>query len=99
LILIWKRLGEQWLEQSDLDVTIVRPGGLSENEVDLDQQGIRFTGANQQESNSIPRRLVARVCLDALDSPAAIGEIIEITSSPTQPAESLSNWLAGRAPA
>jgi uncharacterized protein YbjT (DUF2867 family) len=99
LILIWKRLGEQWLEQSDLDVTIVRPGGLSENEADLDQQGIRFTGANQQESNSIPRRLVARVCLDALDSPAAIGEIIEITSSPTQPAGSLSNWLAGRAPA
>ena len=98
LILIWKRLGEQWLQQSGLKVTIVRPGGLSENDAGLEDQGIRFTGADQQESNSIPRRLVARVCLDALESPAAIGEIIEITSSPSQPASSLSDWFAGQAP-
>ena len=99
LILVWKRLGEQWLQQSDLKVTVVRPGGLSENEAGLEAQGIRFTGADQQESNSIPRRLVARVCLDALESPAAIGQIIEITSSASQPASSLSDWLAGQAPA
>jgi uncharacterized protein YbjT (DUF2867 family) len=99
LILIWKRLGEQWLEQSDLDVTIVRPGGLSENEDGIEQQGIRFTGANQQESNSIPRRLVARVCLDALESPASVGQTIEITSGPKEPGESLSDWLTGQVPA
>jgi uncharacterized protein YbjT (DUF2867 family) len=99
LILIWKRLGEQWLEQSDLDVTIVRPGGLSENEDGIEQQGIRFTGANQQESNSIPRRLVARVCLDALKSPASVGQTIEITSGPKEPGESLSDWLTGQVPA
>ena len=98
LILIWKRLGEQLLQQSGLKVTIIRPGGLSENDAGLEDQGIRFTGADQQESNSIPRRLVARVCLDALESPAAIGEIIEITSSPSQPASSLSDWFAGQAP-
>lgn len=99
LILIWKRLGEQWLEQSDLDVTIVRPGGLSENEDGIEQQGIRFTGANQQESNSIPRRLVARVCLDALKSPASVGQTIEITSGPKEPGKSLSDWLTGQVPA
>jgi uncharacterized protein YbjT (DUF2867 family) len=99
LILIWKRLGEQWLEQSDLDVTIVRPGGLSENEDGIEQQGIRFTGANQQESNSIPRRLVARVCLDALESPASVGQTIEITSGPKEPAGSLGDWLTGQVPA
>jgi len=99
LILIWKRLGEQWLEQSDLDVTILRPGGLSENEDGIEQQGIRFTGANQQESNSIPRRLVARVCLDALKSPASVGQTIEITSGPKEPAGSLSDWLTGQVPA
>ena len=99
LILVWKRLGEQWLQQSGLKVTIVRPGGLSENDAGLEQQGIRFTGADQQESNSIPRRLVARVCLDALESPAAIGQIIEITSSASQPASSLSDWLAAQVPA
>ena len=32
LILVWKRLGEQWLEQSGLAWTIVRPGGLSEDD-------------------------------------------------------------------
>jgi uncharacterized protein YbjT (DUF2867 family) len=99
LILIWKRLGEQWLQQSGLEVTIVRPGGLSENEAGLEQQGIRFTGADLQESSSIPRRLVARVCLDAMESPAANGQIIEITSSASQPASSLSDWLAAQAPA
>ena len=99
LILVWKRLGEQWLQQSGLKVTVVRPGGLSENDAGLERQGIRFTGADQQESNSIPRRLVARVCLDAFESPAAIGQIIEITSSASQPASSLSDWLTSQAPA
>ena len=52
-----------------------------------------FTAADQQQSNSIPRRLVARVCLDALEVPAACGRIIEITSSPAQPMDSLQQWL------
>ena len=99
LILVWKALGEKWLQQSGLEVTVVRPGGLSENETGLEQQGIRFTGADKQESNSIPRRLVAQVCLDALESTAAIGQTIEITSSASQPASSLSDWLASQAPA
>ena len=99
LILVWKRLGERWLEASGLDWTVVRPGGLKETEENLDAQGIRFSGPDQQESNSIPRRLVARVCLDALESPAAIGQIIEITSSASQPASSLSDWLAAQVPA
>lgn len=94
LILVWKRLGEQWLQQSGLKVTVVRPGGLSENDAGLEQQGIRFTGADQQESNSIPRRLVARVCLDALDSPASIGRIIEVTSDAGVEPLSLAEWLA-----
>lgn len=82
LILVWKRLGEQALERSSLDWTVIRPGGLSEREQDLDQEGIRYSEADQQESDSIPRRLVARCCLEALDTPASIGRIIEITSSP-----------------
>ena len=40
---------------------------------------------------------VARVCLDAVESPAAIGRIIEITSSPQQPAVPLAEWLASSA--
>ena len=98
LILVWKRLGEQWLEQSGLEVTIVRPGGLKEAEEDIAAQELRFSGADQQEDGSLPRRLVARVCLDALEVPASAGRIIEITSTvPDVPATeppALASWLA-----
>jgi len=98
LILVWKRLGEQWLEQSGLEVTIVRPGGLKEAEEDIAAQELCFSGADQQEDGSLPRRLVARVCLDALEVPASAGRIIEITSTvPDVPAPelpALASWLA-----
>ena len=98
LILVWKRLGEAWLEQSGLQVTVVRPGGLKEAQSDLSQQRLRFTGADGQAEGSIPRRLVAKVCLDALETPSSIGRIVEITSSaeaesPAEPA-TLAAWLA-----
>lgn len=94
LILVWKRVGERWLEQSGLRWTVIRPGGLNEREEGLEREGVVFSGADQQESDSIPRRLVARVCLEALHSPAAEGRIIEITSSPQQPPQPLETWLA-----
>ena len=94
LILVWKRLGERWLETSGLDWTVVRPGGLSEDDCRSGQEGIVFSAADQQQSSSIPRRLVAQVCLDALAEPAASGRIIEITSSTQQPRCSLAEWLA-----
>ena len=94
LILVWKRLGERWLETSGLDWTVVRPGGLSEDDSRSGQEGIVFSAADQQQSSSIPRRLVAQVCLDALAEPAASGRIIEITSSTQQPRCSLAEWLA-----
>mgnify|MGYP003332963696 FL=1 len=80
LILVWKRLGERWLEQSGLAYTVVRPGGLNEQEQDLPLQRLRFSGPDQQRDGSIPRRLVARVCLDALETPASVGRVLEITS-------------------
>lgn len=94
LILLWKRLGERWLAASGLKYTIVRPGGLKEAEEQLELQGIRFTDADQQESNSIPRRLVAKVCLDAIELPAAVGRILEITSAEDVVPQALADWLA-----
>jgi uncharacterized protein YbjT (DUF2867 family) len=98
LILVWKRVGERWLEQSGLQWTVVRPGGLSEREEGLDpgqeQEGVVFSAADQQESNSIPRRLVARVCIEALQAPDSVGRILEVTSSREQPRQSLQSWLA-----
>jgi uncharacterized protein YbjT (DUF2867 family) len=102
LILVWKRLGERWLEQSGLSYTVVRPGGLKEQEEDLAEQRVQFSGPDQQRDGSIPRRLVARVCLDALETPASVGTILEITSRPAAPeageglpaGTALAAWLA-----
>ncbi|WP_411871572.1 SDR family oxidoreductase [Vulcanococcus limneticus] len=97
LILVWKRLGERWLEQSGLDWTVVRPGGLREQEDDLAAQVVRYGPADSQREGSIPRRLVARVCLEALATPASIGRIVEITSTAdaeAAAASALSTWLA-----
>jgi uncharacterized protein YbjT (DUF2867 family) len=103
LILVWKRVGERWLEQSGLRWTVIRPGGLSEREEGLEAgaeaEGVVFSEANRQESDSIPRRLVARVCAEAITTPAAIGRIIEITSRPGQARLSLGQWLAQAASA
>ncbi len=93
LILVWKGLGERWLERSGLQWTVIRPGGLSEDDSRSQREGVVFSGPDQQQDQSLPRQLVARVCLEALDAPAAIGRIIEITSRPEQPAGSLAQWL------
>jgi uncharacterized protein YbjT (DUF2867 family) len=85
LILVWKRIGEQALQNSGLDWTVIRPGGLSEREQSLDEEGVYWTGPNQQEKDSIPRRLVARCCVEALNTPASIGKILEVTSSMSRP--------------
>ena len=93
LILIWKRVGERLLELSGLEWTVIRPGGLSEDDSRSATEGVLVTTADQQQSNSIPRRLVAQVCLDALVQPRACGRILEITSSPAQPQQPLGQWL------
>ncbi|MEB3332437.1 MAG: SDR family oxidoreductase [Synechococcaceae cyanobacterium] len=93
LILVWKGLGERWLRESGLDWTIIRPGGLSEREEDLEALRLVFTDADRQEDGTIPRRLVARVCLDALETPASVGRVLEITAAPEAPPVCLAQWL------
>jgi uncharacterized protein YbjT (DUF2867 family) len=94
LVLVWKGVGERELAASGLDWTVVRPGGLKETEDGLEGEGILYSGPGEQESGSIPRRLVARVCLEALETPDAIGRIVEITSRSTQSPATLAAWLA-----
>jgi uncharacterized protein YbjT (DUF2867 family) len=93
LILVWKRVGERALERSGLDWTVIRPGGLSEREDGLQTEGIRWSGSDSQESDAIPRRLVARCCLEALNTPASIGRILEVTSSAELPVVALEQVL------
>ena len=94
LILVWKRVGERTLQNSSLDWTVIRPGGLSEDDSRAEREGVVFSAADAQQEKSIPRRLVARVCLESLNDPASVGRIIEVTSSPDQPQQRLQDWLA-----
>ena len=94
LILLWKRMGERALERSGLNWTVVRPGGLSEREFGLEDESIRLTGPDQQDTNSIPRRLVAQFCVEALETPGSIGRLLEITSDENAPRVALADALA-----
>ncbi len=85
LILLWKKFGEAKIQGSNLEWTIIRPGGLSDREDNILDENIKYTPANLQEEGYIPRRLVAKCCIDALKTPASIGKIIEITSSTEEP--------------
>lgn len=78
LVLFWKRLGENYLRTSGLDWTIVRPGGLTEEEATPD---LTLVGADQLERGRLPRRQVARVCVAALDCSAASRKVVEIVAA------------------
>ena len=80
LILIWKKIGENYLRNSNLQWTILRPGGLKENE-DIRLENINYTKEDTQFEGSIPRRLVAKCCIDSLINKSSINKIIEVTSS------------------
>ena len=80
LILIWKKIGENFLKKSIFDWTIIRPGGLKESE-DIKGQKILYSQMDTQFEGSIPRRLVAQCCIDALKNKDSINKTIEITSS------------------
>ena len=92
LILIWKRLGEISLQKSGLEWTVIRPGGLNENET-IKTQNIMYSGEKTQEEGSIPRRLVAKSCIEALKTKDSIEKIIEITSSEKNPKTNMSKAI------
>ncbi|MEP0869093.1 SDR family oxidoreductase [Trichocoleus desertorum AS-A10] len=94
LILVWKKQAEQYLQQSGLTYTIVRPGGLTEaegtNAVVLCQADTLFDG-------SIPRAQVAQVCVEALFQPTARNQIVEVIAeakAPARPVEELFTSVA-----
>ena len=80
LILIWKKVGENFLKNAYFDWTIIRPGGLKEDET-IDDQNVLYSKIDTQTEGSIPRRLVARCCIDAIKNKESINKVIEITSS------------------
>lgn len=91
LILVWKKRAEEYLQQSGLTYTIVRPGGLK-NEDNTDT--IVMSKADTLFEGSIPRTKVAQVCVEALSQPEARNKIVEIVAKPDAPAQSFEAMFA-----
>ena len=91
LVLFWKKQAESYLEQSGLTYTIVRPGGLK-NEDNTDQ--IVMLPADTLFEGSIPRQKVAQVCVEALFNDEAKNKIVEIVTNPEQKAQTWQQLFA-----
>ncbi|MEL6351817.1 MAG: SDR family oxidoreductase [Cyanobacteria bacterium J06627_28] len=90
-ILYWKRQAEDYLKQSGVPYTIVRPGGLK-NETNSD--AIVMSSADTLFEGSIPREKVAQVCVEALSQPAAKNRVVEIVTSESAIAQPISALFA-----
>lgn len=92
LVLYWKKQAEEYLQQSSLTYTIVRPGGLK-NENNSDN--IVMSSADTLFEGSIPRPKVAQVCVEALTQPAAKSKIVEIVAKPEATNKNWEQLFAG----
>ena len=91
LILFWKKQAETYLQQSGLTYTIVRPGGLK-NEDNTEQ--IVMSTADTLFEGSIPRQKVAQVCVEALFNDDAKNKIVEIVTKPDTEAQTWQELFA-----
>ncbi|HEY9737455.1 MAG TPA: SDR family oxidoreductase [Trichocoleus sp.] len=78
LILYWKKQAEDYLQNSGLTYTIVRPGGLK-NE-DNDERPLVMAGADSLSEGNVARLKVAQTCVEALFQPDARNKIVEIVA-------------------
>lgn len=86
LILVWKKQAEEYIQKSGLTYTIVRPGGLKNEE---NNDSIVMSAPDTLFNGSIPRSKVAQVCVDALFQPAARNKVVEIIVQADAPSRSL----------
>lgn len=92
LILVWKKRAEEYLQGSGLTYTIVRPGGLK-NEDNPDP--VVISSADTLFDGSIPRTKVAKVCVEALLQPEAQNKIVEVVAKAEAPAPNWDQLFAG----
>ncbi|MGD1702596.1 NAD(P)H-binding protein [Dapis sp. BLCC M229] len=86
LVLFWKKQAEKYIEKSGLNYTIVRPGGLNNDE---NQFPIVMEPADRLFDGSISRTKVAQVSVEAIFQPAACNKIVEIVTQVEAPEKSL----------
>jgi uncharacterized protein YbjT (DUF2867 family) len=92
LILVWKKQAEEYIQKSGLTYTIVRPGGLK-NEDNTDKI-VLYSPDTLSLSGSIPRTKVAEVCVEALFEPAARNKIVEAIAQPEAPEKNFAELFA-----
>jgi len=85
LILVWKKRAEEYLQGSGVPYTIIRPGGLLEEE---NTDSIVMSNPDTLFEGRIPRSKVAQVCVEALFDPQAKNKVVEIVAKPDAPAKS-----------
>ncbi len=85
LILVWKKQAEEYIQKSGLIYTIVRPGGLKNED---NSNPIVMQSADTMFDGSIPRQKVAQVCVESLFEPASRNKIVEIVSRENATAKS-----------
>lgn len=91
LVLYWKQRAEAYLQESGLTYTIVRPGGLKNEDNDWP---VVAEGADRLFEGGIPRTKVAQVCVEALFEPGARDKILEIVSRADAPNRPLGELFA-----
>ncbi|AFY62587.1 SDR family oxidoreductase [Synechococcus sp. PCC 6312] len=91
LILYWKQQAEQYLQASGLTYTIVRPGGLKEENTQLPPV---IAKADTLFEGSIPRAQVAEICIESLFAPSAHNKVLEVVTRPDAVVAPLSELFA-----
>jgi uncharacterized protein YbjT (DUF2867 family) len=94
-VLKWKLKGEQVLRSSGVSYTIVRPGGLTDE--NGGQHEILFKQGDK-DGGLISRTDVARVCVAALEIPAARNKTFEVISGSNPPVKDWQTLFAGLVP-
>ncbi|MBW4542319.1 MAG: NAD(P)H-binding protein [Myxacorys chilensis ATA2-1-KO14] len=92
LILVWKKQAEEYIQRSGLTYTIVRPGGLKNEDND---NAIVMSSADTLSEGSIPRTKVAQVCVESVFEPKSQNKIVEIVATPDAPQQSFDTLFAG----
>jgi len=92
LILVWKKRAEEYIQKSGLVYTIVRPGGLKNED---NNSAVVMSSADTLFDGSIPRTKVAQVCVEALSQSASRNKIVEIVAKEEAPKQSFEQLFAG----
>ncbi len=90
-VLYWKKQAEDYLKESGVPYTIVRPGGLKNENND---EAIVMSAADTLFEGSIPRQKVAQVCVASLSQPTAKNKVVEIITSENAASQPLATLFA-----